>query len=214
MLEELLNNTEAFLDNNLLTAGLLGTIDSVYGRPQLSVAFEVGVRLYEKNCTKIGSDKKIDMYSVEQVSKWNAGLPKLKIYYCHYETDAIHTIIVDDEANLMLTPTMDGCSFGVGSATRSGARLVGHVNVTRNKGGEAGSLEAIKQQDDMIKEAMPNAALMSGGEYRPFGNPDAGTTIGVRNTANGQWRFYTQFWYRPPSTTQYYLKQPSFRRFA
>ncbi|MBX7132680.1 MAG: hypothetical protein K1X67_08405 [Fimbriimonadaceae bacterium] len=53
----------------------------------------------------------------------------LNAYWCPYFQDSYHAITVDSAADFMFTPNMDGCSFGVGSDTPSGARRVAHINL-------------------------------------------------------------------------------------
>jgi hypothetical protein len=156
----------------------------------------------------------VDRYTFERLDKYNTNLPRMKVYYCPYNGGEIHMIVLGGSADLMITPTMDGCSFGVGSATSEKYRLVGHVNVTRPPSAENPSAVAIHEQDEMLRSAMPGGSILSGTDYRAFGTAECGTTIGIRNHASGDWRFYVQNWNRPTGTTQYYLRNPPFRQFA
>lgn len=162
--------------------------------------------------TRLADNSPCEVYSLERPDAWNSALPEFKAYFCFYEADEFHMLVVDRSADLMFTPRMDGCSFGVGSATDTGARLVGHVNVSRTENTPEGQRQQTRTQKEMLREAMPGASIMSPKQYMPFGSGQAGTTVGVRSRDSGQWSFYTQVWKRVAST--YQLCDPPVIRFA
>lgn len=115
-------------------------------------------------------------------------------YWCGYKPNKTIYMTLVDDADVMFTATMSGCTFAVGSNTPSGARLVGHVNSAR-----AASLD--KQAKSQRKKAMKlvgsKGQLFEPDDYRPdpmnpTGDPRDATTIGVRDQITGKWTFYAQ----------------------
>jgi hypothetical protein len=49
-------------------------------------------------------------------------------YWCPYKEDRVFAVTLHDEADRMFTPTMNGCSFGVGIPSIDGAVRVAHAN--------------------------------------------------------------------------------------
>lgn len=116
----------------------------------------------------------------------------LEAYWCSYADNAQHSVFVDQAANFMFTVEMDGCTFGVGSATPTGGRRVAHINMrSQNNSHEKQSTvltgQGLNQHtvvpDKYMKSShVPNAVI---GEIKA-------TTLGIRNSANGGWNFYYQ----------------------
>src|SRR5262245_29002349 len=49
-------------------------------------------------------------------------------YWCPYHADQTLSAFLKQEARFMFTAVMNGCSFGIGSATNNGSRMVYHAN--------------------------------------------------------------------------------------
>jgi hypothetical protein len=50
------------------------------------------------------------------------------VYFCPYESNDYHGVVLGNACELMLTTQMDGCSLGIGSRTANGEVLVFHAN--------------------------------------------------------------------------------------
>lgn len=137
------------------------------------------------------------IYRVGNTDAYNTGDPRFMAYYCHYSTDSTYDLVVSDAMNLMLTPAMNGCSFGVGSPGSNGARRVAHANVSRTESSAQGITAQGVTQAQNIGTIIPNATIIGPDDYVA---PDVfGTTVGVRN--GSQWSFFMQKWKRPTSST-------------
>jgi hypothetical protein len=128
-------------------------------------------------------------------------------YYCQYEDDVANYVFLGDEAEYMFTPSVSGCTFGIGSRTDKGGVLVGHANA--KKVGEAGPEAQQAAQATLLtsKKGMGDAPqLISPTDYN-MGVPDTyrGTIVGVRrsdytaNSSGKAWLFYTQTFTVPGS---------------
>ncbi len=108
-------------------------------------------------------------------------------YWCPYEEGSLRTTKVGNLANIMLTAPMNGCSFGIGSATKDGSRLVGHSNMKGQPG-------ARDQQNKALRLVRMNEALVDPNIYMNIaGNdPVLVTTFGVRDPKTRNWSFYYQ----------------------
>jgi hypothetical protein len=62
-------------------------------------------------------------------TRWDRGNnDEIRGYWCPYRAEDCLGTMVGNEADYMFTATMNGCSFGVGSATSDGSRAVYHAN--------------------------------------------------------------------------------------
>ena len=138
------------------------------------------------------------IYRIDKPDAYNTSKPRFMAYYCHYDSDHTFDLVVDDKMNLMLTPKMDGCSFGVGSETDTGARLVVHSNVSRTASSREGIVKQGTDQAQKINEIITDPTKIFGpGDY--LDDNIKGTTVGFR--AGGHWSFFMQRWkFISPST--------------
>jgi hypothetical protein len=122
-------------------------------------------------------------------------------YYCPYEDNEANYVFLGDEAEYMFTPSVSGCTFGIGSRTDKGGVLVGHANA-KKIGTEQGREAQQAAQASLLtgKKGMGDAPrLISPTDYN-MGIPDTyrGTIVGVRrsnyaaNSSGKAWLFYTQ----------------------
>ena len=86
-----------------------------------------------------GSGELPDTYFLKDAG--GAGPGHFKIYWCQYSRDAVYTETLADEAHIMFTPKMDGCTFAVGIPALDGTVTVGHANVYNWTNDEMESLE-------------------------------------------------------------------------
>lgn len=149
------------------------------------------------------------------------GAGSFKAYWCPYAPSSVRSVVVGNQADLMFTATMDGCSLGVGSRTPAGERLVTHANAMSvgdaiyNELNRRGASQTAKmlitrshqqyaqQQQVYLRHLSPHAHDASGDvpdivdptRYRRVSNgPEecSSTTFGVRDTELDDWAFYAQ----------------------
>ena len=99
--------------------------------------------------------------------------------------------MLGNHSTVMLTHRMDGCTFGVGSATATGHVLVGHFNIQT----VSGRADVGAMRDSAKIMLGDNARLLEKTRYMKGNNQNITTTFGVRNN-NNRWKFYHQR-YRP-----------------
>ena len=194
------SNPVKFLSENLVVCPYAGSTTrdlSPYDTTQAYLVDEgvkiLGLEIYSAThvvARKLGKD--VPAYKILPASALGAtGGATFQSYVCPYNQSYSFGITISDEADFMVTPTMDGCTFGVGSATASGARLVYHANCGGNK-----ALQA-----NRIQTALPTAKLWDkndymeerlGGIYSGFNEYLKSTLVGVRNRASGAWSFHAQ----------------------
>jgi hypothetical protein len=142
------------------------------------------------------------------------GDPSLEAYFCPYFQYGTGSVTVGADFAYVFTTTMDGCSFGVGSANPAGERLLMHANQGGNQAAQQAQLTA------GYGAAGYQAALEPDAYRRDWAGQGAymATTIGYNPAAgHPQWEFYTQVYecLTAPSAAlmKYVLRQP-LKRFA
>jgi hypothetical protein len=118
------------------------------------------------------------------------------VYFCPYESNAYHGVVLGNECSYMLTTQMDGCSLGVGSRTNNGEVLVFHANAAAGNKNQASMQKA---QKALLKTAFLNEGASILGTLAPSnylnskrGTNYASTTFGLRDAGNRKWSFYAQ----------------------
>jgi len=114
----------------------------------------------------------------------------MEIYWCPYQDDTIQSTTVGNEANIMFTAPMNGCSFGVGSVTNDGSRRVAHINMKSQT-------NAWNKQDAILKGSKLGDKVISPHMYMGGDkDPVHVITFGVRDpktkTMADRWNFYYQ----------------------
>lgn len=143
------------------------------------------------------------IYRLEQ-----AGGPAgaIRAFWCPYVEDSTRSVVIDQQADLVFTAMMDGCSLGVGNRTAGGQYLVSHANrgVVGNAvvqaGGTIAAGQAAQRQAQLtsITQRMggPAAHVVAPVQYMvdPVSNQEElkATTFGVRDTGTDRWTFYCQ----------------------
>ena len=120
----------------------------------------------------------------------------LNAYFCPYGDNQTCAITVASAADFMFTTNMDGCTFGIGSDTPTGARRVAHANVQG-----MGQGNRAVQLDNLALEGT-NDTIVNPDRYRDSRRARgaagiSATTIGIRDTNTGKWRFVYQQWQAP-----------------
>lgn len=117
-------------------------------------------------------------------------------YVCPYRDNDMKSKMLGDDADVMFTGDMDGCTFGVGMANAQGGVRVGHVNAQNLATGSTFQPDFTAQRAAQTN-ALTNAGLSRGmvepSAYRdgaPLGTEFKAITIGLR--VNRNWRFFYQ----------------------
>lgn len=195
-IQDLVANPGQFLTNNLLRS--LWT-----GSPQQPIR-SIKLALKPFTATKLSTGAAIPVYDIEPLGQGEAialrgtagarNRDYLNAYFCPYGDDAMHSITVSNGADFMFTTNMDGCSFGVGSPTATGARRVAHVNLrstAQSHAAQRGTLQVGGLSDIMVD---PDRYMTSSRTPTANYGEVKATTIGIRDTGTGQWRFrYQQY---------------------
>ena len=112
-------------------------------------------------------------------------------YICPYRTNASLSTHLGQNAALMFTAEMTGCSFGVGIPNNGGV-LVMHSNeaqlATQNS-----TAPQVQGQLQQLQGANANARMLQPGQYRMVGDnglDTRSTTIGIRK--GRKWEFWFQ----------------------
>ena len=118
-------------------------------------------------------------------------------YWCPYDQDRFGYTTLGNNADFMFTPTMDGCSFGIGQAGADGSVMVGHINSTRfEKKGDTSDMERNQRVSLEIGlrsgRKKPVIFEPSDYRYRKKAREVSATTFGIRE--GGRWKFYAHRW--------------------
>ena len=143
--------------------------------------------------------------------------PVFNAYWCPYMKNQARSVFVNNEANLMFTAQMDGCTLGLGTVVPGGGRSVMHINqgsywAKLSKSGVMSEDTARGAQYDsqaqMIKDQLgQDSDLIGPRSYRRDADGSfvlASTTFGMRS--NNNWQFHTQTFYTP-DLTKYFLRE-------
>ena len=138
------------------------------------------------------------MFGISVPDQWNRDDPRFMAFYCHYEADAIFTLELgrQPDEHLMLTPTMNGCSFGVGAESGPGVRLVAHANVSRTSSDAEGIEKQGEAQAEKIRQKIAEPVIFGPDKY--VETDIEGTVVGVRK--DNHWSFFMPTWTRTGTT--------------
>ena len=170
--------------NGVATFSLLHATE----RPELAELKESDrLEFAEKGTRKSGLFRQVKAADVYTLLPYNDQYPHsaLQAYWCGYKDNSAQFQKVGSAANLMFTHTMTGCTFAVGSATPTGARLVGHFNIQINQEASESDMHSAAKQIFGSK-----AKLLEKSKYKAGDNEIRVTTFGFRK--GGQWKFYYQ----------------------
>lgn len=182
-------NPSQFLRNNLLRANFqLNPLDGQDVRMFKFVA-------HPYQATKLSDGSAIPSYALVPVSQNERITLRadpaardrdyLNAYWCNYGDDSQYAITVAGAADFMFTSNMDGCSFGVGSATPTGARRVSHINLRSQPGShnlQRGTL-TLQGLDDSVVD--PDRYMTSSRVPGAIYGEIKATTIGIRDVGTG-----------------------------
>lgn len=117
-------------------------------------------------------------------------------YICPYQDNNTHTKMLGNDANVMFTGDMDGCTFGVGIPNANGDVLVGHSNAQNQAQGtqfnpdfapqRAAQLGNLQNQNVAQMVVDPDVYRDNATQGREF----KAVTVGLR--VGNTWEFYYQ----------------------
>ena len=123
------------------------------------------------------------------------------VFWCGYEQEAVHfsTLSGTGGPAVMLTPTMDGCSFGIGHSAPDGTCIVSHANRASQQASLTTRRQKPRAQKQMIQDVFDQTNVklkyvLAPGDYRWARDGGrrrtvvAASTFGLRQ--NAHWRFY------------------------
>lgn len=117
-------------------------------------------------------------------------------YICPYRDNDFKTKMLGEDADVMFTGDMDGCTFGVGMPNAQGSVRVGHANAQNRATGTQWNPDFTQQrtaQSNMMTANQLTRGVVNPDVYRdnaPQGSEFKAVTIGLR--IKGTWRFYYQ----------------------
>ena len=129
----------------------------------------------------------------------------VQAYYCPYAPNDGRATQLGNAADYVFTPTMDGCTVGLGSYDGAGGRRMIHQN-SANSGAALGTAEATpesraqqrKMQSNIVRSKLHdlNAPLIEPTQYQTWdaNGPIMGeikTTTWGQHTANTDWTFFS-----------------------
>ncbi|HUB11124.1 MAG TPA: hypothetical protein VMB34_04130 [Acetobacteraceae bacterium] len=157
------------------------------------------------NCTTPGNAP-VACQVVAARGRYGAGgtpnhIEDLMIFWCGYAQDQIHFSVLSGASgpSVMLTPTMDGCTFGIGHSARDGTCVVTHANNAAQQGGvdDPGTMPQAQRQATRglfrtlgvkLKYTMQPDNYRWADEGQGRRMIASASTYGIRAAAH--WRFY------------------------
>jgi hypothetical protein len=195
-ISDFVNNPSTFLRNNIVRARF-----QLPDNPSHMRMFKFDLKPYQ--ATKLLDGSQIPVYEIvpmlgqeERIYSRNATSANrdyVMAYWCPYSPGEMHAIVVDNQANFMFTTNMDGCSFGIGSATPTGARRVAHINlwgVTANSRVAQNVTLQVSQLDEHLVN--PQRYMKSSLVPTALNGEIKITSFGIRDVGTGNWRFIYQ----------------------
>lgn len=165
-----------WLKSNIIATGLLGN-SKIKDTPEY-------LELHLNQRKGKMDNKDMDVYYLKQSDK-NGASKALNSYICDYTKNDVESCRLGREANFCFTITMNGCTFGIGSATGDGTVLVTHANKASSK------TQGVDQFDQTVGAHGSNkVSMMTPSMYRSMSPGLTATTFGIR-TSKG-WKFYFQ----------------------
>ncbi len=110
---------------------------------------------------------------------------------CNYDVDTIHYQTLRNDPRFMFTPTMNGCTFGIGSPV-DGALIVSHANKRLDDQEDRSALivQQGAQQGQMTRDGLGSGSMFGPEQYQ-FG-PRRMVNMTFFGVFDGGWSFYHQ----------------------
>lgn len=137
----------------------------------------------------------------------------MRIYWCPYEQNGIKSVMLGSDALYAFTPTMNGCSVGLGSHGGGGNQQMAHVNAGRvGKDWEAQGMDvgrarqASSQHAQLTNKLGHDSTIIQPEDYRLNGHGEhqMESTTHASHAFNGAWNLYTQTYRKAGSKTYYH----------
>ncbi len=132
--------------------------------------------------------------------------PSLPAYWCPYKQNDMKYAMLGDEALFAFTPTMNGCSVGLGSPTGGGAQMMCHSNAGaigaewESDGLDVARSRQSASQHAQLRNKLGNSGLiLSPEDYRPKGEAQS-TTFAV-HALGKPWMLKTLTYWKPGKVT-------------
>lgn len=193
-ISDFVQNPKHFLKNNVVRV-----LFTMPPRPNSIGMFKLERKNYD--AVKIASGANIPCYSLIPMvgqealiysrNASSANRDYVSAYWCPYDDDTQHSIIVGANADFMFTPNMDGCSFGVGS-NAGGSHRVSHINLRSQANSHTIQDGTLALQGLADHRVMPDRYMHSSKTPASLYGEIKATTVGIRDTGTGAWSFHYQ----------------------
>ncbi|MGO6748271.1 hypothetical protein ACCS93_38865 [Rhizobium ruizarguesonis] len=164
-------NPVEFMQKNVVVIAAMPRIEPDENSPTLFCLYE-----WQTKTSTIGKVYRLSP-SQDNIQPENQ---KIRAYLCDYRQDACHSIRVGREADLLLTPTLSGCSIGL-RPEPDGSLSYCHANARTSPN------QVEKQSADILAHLGQEAAAIHPNDYQN-GRGDMATVVGVRN--NDGWNLH------------------------
>jgi len=180
----LFSNAVDFMQNNVVIPPEGGNYFSTAGKKFVSLLKSAKTARHKERTEIAGTEVRVPIYSLVPTGRGGTGM--VEVYWCPYKDNTLCNTTVGNAANLMFTAGMNGCTFGIGSATPDGTRRVAHINLKTQQ-------NMREKQRFMMGQLKYDDGLVDPDIYMLEGNdPVIVTVVGVRNPKTSQWAFYYQ----------------------
>jgi hypothetical protein len=189
------NDPLDFLKHNLLLIQFSNLQNGYLEKGPHHFPLEDYAGIYSCRTTGLGRHKDVPVYAITRTSA--AGPTTISSYWLPFNINRLSRIVLEDEANLMLTARMDGCSFGF-TDCGNGSFTVTHANMQDDQ--EAIDVGGLKRVMSLEKHVLHRADYKTTRTTRNVGNAKIKvTTFGI--LVGGKWKFYYQQYEQPPNQT-------------
>ncbi len=153
---------------------------------------------YVANGTSVIGSQTGTAIPVYKLVKGTSGDNSFEAFWCPYGQSEVHACNLDNSADLVFTPQMDGCTLGLGSAA-DGCVRIAHANGAkfgRSEVGDARKAKAREYQAVMLATTISGPTQMVTPDVYQADHGDGAqvlksTTFGVRQ-GHDDWQIYCQ----------------------
>ncbi|HVL02020.1 MAG TPA: hypothetical protein VM553_19520 [Dongiaceae bacterium] len=208
--EEFCDSPYQFMKKHIVVV----TISDQFKKPDRNLVTAFVVEDDKANVAEKPQSKVFKLYLVEDPTAPQPPPHTREVYWCHYERNTSHGSMLGMRHAYMFTPTMTGCTLGVGSQNKGSVR-VAHCNMKPSepvRGAMAFMQAQARQQLQTLQGDFAQAQRRLRKVVQPFDymqgdkNIDLSrqaTTFGRRNDKD-EWKFYSQI-YRKVDRTYYHF---------
>jgi hypothetical protein len=144
---------------------------------------------YTGSLSAFGETQGVNVKVIQQAGKDDPGA--FPTWICNYAKNQIHYQTLTSDRRFCFTPTMNGCTFGIGIPS-DGALIVSHANNFQEDSPDSHKQldTQSKIQSGMTQKGMKTGALF-GPEQYSFG-PNRLVSMTFFGVYDGEWKFYYQ----------------------